>query len=446
MRFNSIVKYAITFITGSIIYTNTLASGLQIWEQSATGLGDYHAGGAAEASDASTQWYNPAGLANLTAPEISIGGVLVNTKVPYNGTVSVSSIQNTISDPTNYTPNVSANGGTLTAIPNIQFAYPITDRFAVGFGIVVPFGMVTNYGTDTFLQYVTTKTQIQVIDFTPGFGFKITPLISVGAGLDIAYVTGEFDQNTGLGLYNDKNIMWYDASSENTGHDITYGFHLGLLLNITDDTRIGLTYHSQMSVNLHGKSSLSGSLAQVMYGNDTESNDNFKTSFRLPAWTELSFFHSFNQQWAIMASTIYTQWGSFDQLKLENVVGQTTPNDTVTIKQGFSNTWNFALGIHYKPIQSLTLKFGTGYDFSPTNDTDRNIYGPDNNRFVLAIGAAYEITDSLKIDIGYSHYFIKDAPINTTQTVNNDSITETVNGDVKSSADLFGLQLTWKFK
>jgi long-chain fatty acid transport protein len=39
----------------------TLAGGFQLWEQDGASIGNYHAGRAASAEDASTAYYNPAG-------------------------------------------------------------------------------------------------------------------------------------------------------------------------------------------------------------------------------------------------------------------------------------------------------------------------------------------------------------------------------------------------
>src|SRR5260221_6471540 len=46
----------------------------QIAEQSASGIGNAFAGGAALAEDASVVWYNPAGMTRLKAPQLLAGG------------------------------------------------------------------------------------------------------------------------------------------------------------------------------------------------------------------------------------------------------------------------------------------------------------------------------------------------------------------------------------
>ena len=55
------------------------ASGFQLWEQSASGIGNAFAGSAAVAENASTIFYNPAGMTKLAGREASLGLSIVNT-------------------------------------------------------------------------------------------------------------------------------------------------------------------------------------------------------------------------------------------------------------------------------------------------------------------------------------------------------------------------------
>src|SRR5262245_22059672 len=50
------------------------AAFFQIAEQSASAMGNANAGGAAIAEDASTVWFNPAGMTRLAGPQLALGG------------------------------------------------------------------------------------------------------------------------------------------------------------------------------------------------------------------------------------------------------------------------------------------------------------------------------------------------------------------------------------
>ena len=68
-------------IAGTLAVTGQAhASGFQLWEQSASGLGTAYAGSAAVAEDASTIYFNPAGMAYLPEGQMQLTGTLALVK------------------------------------------------------------------------------------------------------------------------------------------------------------------------------------------------------------------------------------------------------------------------------------------------------------------------------------------------------------------------------
>ena len=59
------------------------ASGFALWEQNASGLGNAFAGSAAVADNASTIYFNPAGMTRLRAREFSLGANIITTSFQF---------------------------------------------------------------------------------------------------------------------------------------------------------------------------------------------------------------------------------------------------------------------------------------------------------------------------------------------------------------------------
>src|SRR5712692_11595590 len=57
------------------------ASFFQIAENSASGIGNAFAGGAASAEDASTVWFNPAGMTRLNGPQFVAAGQHIDVRI-----------------------------------------------------------------------------------------------------------------------------------------------------------------------------------------------------------------------------------------------------------------------------------------------------------------------------------------------------------------------------
>ena len=437
-RMNTSIK-KIVLITASLMAFSTqngFASAYQIFEQDALSLGNNHAGTAASANDPSTEWYNPAGMTEIKKQSLSIGAILVNTNIKYSGTQTTEYMA-----PVEPSAPFKVQGGGFTPAPNFHYVLPLKN-WAVGIGLVAPFGAQTNYGKNTQLRYTGTKTNLQVIDLTPAIAFKPSQYLSLGAGLDIAYTQGEFDNVATLGLTEN------DSSSTNTGNSVSLGYHLGTLIYINKNNRIGLTYHSRMIANLKGNTELSGPFAEMLsnYQSSTIKSNDFSTQIILPAWWDLSYYFQATRELSLMATADYTQWNTVKNITLKNILGVNSDNNGLTsvfIPQNFKNTWNFALGGNYQITEHWKLMLGFGYDMSPTNNQDRNIQIPDQNRFTVATGVEYQILNALSLALTYAHFFVQKASINNTITISNAD--QTTNGSVTSSANLFGLQVLWNF-
>jgi len=413
------------------VATDSFASGFQLFEQDVTSIGNYHAGYAALADNASIAFYNPAGITLIKDQQLVLAGIGVFTNVKYNGTVAVSTLSP--SDP----QQVTVNGGVSKFIPAFHYVYPINDRVGFGFSVGVPFGLEVNYDYDTIMRYVSTDNMIKVIDVSPSLGFKVTDQASLGVGLDVQRMYGEFDQ---VGVFMGQ---MYDSDGLNQADDTAYGYHLGGMYAFTPDARAGLSYHSQVVHHLTGTSTFSGPLA----GEEGLRSRNLM-NITLPPYTALSFYDKVHPKVALMASAIYTQWSTIQNFILQNVTGldgdpaEPSTNIVITIPQHLRNTWNFSLGADYYVTDYATLRGGVGYDQTPVSNTYRSVQLPDNNRYVIALGAHYQAAKKLGLDIGWTHLFINKAHIiPPTQVTGAEQIN--INGSATGSADVYGAQLVW---
>src|SRR5438477_6260868 len=73
-------------IAWAVVGTTSSASaaGFALIEQSGSGMGNAFAGAAASAEDASTIFYNPAGMSFLTGPQVVIAGHAVNLSTKFS--------------------------------------------------------------------------------------------------------------------------------------------------------------------------------------------------------------------------------------------------------------------------------------------------------------------------------------------------------------------------
>src|SRR5262245_61729713 len=162
------------------------AAFFQIAEQSASGIGNAFAGGAAIAEDASTVWYNPAGMTRLDRPQLVVGGSYIRPTFTAN-VLSASSAIGPIA-------GGGGDGGVPAFVPNLYATFPVSARFAVGAAINAPFGLVTDYPNGWAGRYYTLRSDIKTVNINLAAAFKINDAFSVGLGANHQRLDAELTQ------------------------------------------------------------------------------------------------------------------------------------------------------------------------------------------------------------------------------------------------------------
>lgn len=417
----------------SFAINDAYAAAFQLWEQDAASIANYHAGYAAEANDASIAFYNPAGIMRFKNQQIVFGGDSVITDFKFEGTVGVDTIFS--GDPVPAT----AQGGNYNFIPFLHYVAPLNDWMGFGFSVDVPFGLKTTWGRNTNLQYAATTTATTVVDVSPAFAFQVTDKGSIGLGLDIQRMDAEFDSSGGIGF------PTLTADSVNKLSDTGYGGHAGVLYQFTENSRVGLSYHSQVVHHLNGSSQFTGPLATSINGGPASSQ--ISTNMTLPPYTALSVYQRVHPKVALLATAIFTQWNLFKALILNDATGIDENGDLsrhlqITVLQYYRNVWNVAVGADYYVTDDIILKTGLGYDQSPITQAYRTIQLPDNNRFVIAFGGHYQANKSIGMDLGWQHLFLQQTHLQPAPQVIG-GMTITTAGSVRGGADVFAGSITW---
>ena len=241
-----------------------------------------------------------------------------------------------------------------------------------------------------------------------------------------------------------------DGSLNNKGDSWGWGWHGGALYQFNPGTRVGLAYHSQVKQELKGLAT--SNVFQSGIGM-VELAGNFNARITMPDYADLSFYHDFNPQWAVLADVEYTHWSVIQNVTAiyQSSISATVPSATIPLQ--FRNTVRPAIGFNYKPIPKLTLKTGAAYDETPVQNTNTRTFRlPDADRYWLSLGAQYVLNKYFVVDGGYAHLFTGSVTANNTNVINGISpppvglpfvLTENAVGNFSSNVNEFGIQLTW---
>jgi len=386
------------------------AAGFALIEQNASGLGNAYAGQAASAQDASTIFFNPAGMTLLPGRQLVVAGHLIKPSSEFSGTVSA---------PFPVGGGEGGDAGDWALVPNAYFSYQLTPEVFLGVGLNSPFGLKTEYDDDWMGRFQAVKSELTTINLNPSIAYKASDTLSIGAGLNIQWIEADLTNNVPIippGIFPLVKI---------NGDDYGWGYNLGLLWQPSPTTRVGFAYRSEIDFELEGSSSTSGPSVALLNGPVT-------AEVTLPDSASLSLFHQLSPQWDVLADITWMGWSDFDKLAIEGTVNKTTP-------ENWDDSMRYSLGVNYHLNSEITLRGGIAYDETPVPDTYRTARIPDESRTWLAFGAQYKLTKQGMLDVGYAHLFVKDSSLYSTD---NGTL---LDGSYENSVDIISAQYAHSF-
>ncbi|MDE3994098.1 outer membrane protein transport protein [Glaesserella parasuis] len=404
------------------------AAAFQLAEVSTSGLGMAYAGNAAVADNASVVATNPALMTKFKQVEISAGGVYVDADVDVEGSFK-GSFNRTVNGraiPSSATGNANAKDIIPSAIvPNLYVVAPISERFAVGGGVNVNYGLKSEFEKTYSAGVLAGKTKLSAVNYNFSSAYDLGYGFSFGAGLNAVHAKATLERHFGA-----LNPMAPTATASRLKGD-KWGFrwNVGLTYDINENNRLGVAYHSPVDLRFKGKYVGTQSANVEIPG---------RLNLELPAYWEISGYHKLTEKLAVQYSYKKTHWNSFQELRaIDN-------NGKVLLQKDkkFNNNSRIALGVSYDVIEALTLRAGIAYDES-ASVAHPSISIPDTYRTWYTLGATYRFTPNLSVDLSY-------APLSGSKNTFTESQVTAVTSavgefKVKSTANLYGLNVNYKF-
>jgi long-chain fatty acid transport protein len=409
--------------------SQALGAGFALQEQSASGMGNAFAGGAAAAEDASSMSVNPATLSKYASPQVVLGVHFITPSFKFHDDGS---------QPAAFQPLGSSggDGGSTNVVPNIYLAVPINRDFTFGLGVNVPFGLVTEYDDDFLGRFQGIKSKVETINVNPALSWRVNDEFTLGVGVNWQHIKADFTSMVNYsgalaqaaqtaaaqGLISPDLVPTIIGATSGPqskttvdASDSAWGWNVGALWDLNPDTRIGIAYRAPIKYSASGNVNFDnptpsvppalapvvGLLAQqvnavALYDGGIHAN------IKLPDQAHLSIFQTLNDRWDWMADLQWTGWSTLKDLTFVRTTGpvlQSTP-------ENFDDTWRFAVGANYKYNDQWKFRGGVAFDQTPVNDTDRTVRLPDGDRTWLSAGLRYSLTKQLKFDLGFSYIFI----------------------------------------
>jgi len=424
------IALAVALATGGVTGA-AYGSGFQLMEQNASGLGNAYAGQAAAAENASTVFFNPAGMTRLPGRQAAVVLNAIRPEAKFSNAGGSTAPLGL--------PSPGGNGGDAggwAAVPNAYLSWQVMPQLWLGLGVSVPFGLKTEYDPGWVGRFQSQDSEIKTIDVNPSIAFKVSDALSLGAGVSYQRAEVKVDRSVIL-------VPPFESRTHIDIDDGQWGFNLGVLVNLGANTRIGLTYRSAMDYDL------TGSVAFTNVPLVGTATNGVRAKAELPDTISWAIAHAFDPRWELLGDITYTRWSKIKAVPLVTTSGSPiVPAAGVTLDTfnfQFKDSYRIGVGANYRWSDNFILKLGAAYDRSPVEDRFRTTFLPDSDRTWLAVGGKYRMSKQATLDFGYAHLFVKDGSINQQRGVAALPLQGNVIGNYDNQVDIVSVQLTYSF-
>lgn len=411
------------------------AASFYIIESSVSRLGNAFAGTASAAEDASTVFFNGAGMTRLDEPGLQLGGHYIRPEADFENEGSTNNTTGT------QLSGSDGNTDDSALVPNFYYATPLNDTVSVGIGFNAPFGLTSKYDDDWVGRYHATNSELETININPSVAFQATDNLSLGFGVNYQSIDATLENKVDA---SQQGIQAFDGDSRITGDDRSVGFDLSMLYEFDSDTRVGLSWRQGVDYTLEGQANFDRSRAcdadaACSAGFDALENareGDVRAEIELPDIITLSGTHGIGDDWRVDADIAWYEWDSIQQLRIE----RTTGVEVSTLELEYENTFRYSLGGTYTGLDSTTLRAGVAYDETPISSPETNTPRiPDGDRTWLTVGATFEMSATSSIDVGYAHLFVDEVEVNNEEQGN------TLRGEFDPAVDILSVAANWRF-
>lgn len=445
-------KFSKTLLASLVTLTSAGAysAAFQLAEVSTSGLGMAYAGNAAVADNASVVATNPALMTKFKRAQISAGGVLVDSDIHIYGTTALGNAAN------------QKNIVPTAVIPNAYFVTPINNKFALGLGYNVNYGLKSEYSNDFNAGSMGGKTELVAHNFNLSGAYDIGHGFSFGAGVNAIYSKAEVRRTLG-----DKSLALQARAAQAQTIADTLQALPAAYQSMTLSTLAAAAPNNEQLQTLAAQypsatpKSLSASLAATANVLSSYTKETEVARIKGDEWSfgwnaGLSYELNENHRWGLayhsavdvkfkgkyrnalvsnLGDIIATQgqdkdgsltlnlpaywelsgyhklterfavqysWKRTEWSRLKQLDAYGTEGQHYFHKsENFRDSNRYALGVSYDTTEDLTLRAGMAYDRS-ASVTSPSISIPDTNRVWYSVGATYRFSPDLSVDTGFS--------------------------------------------
>ncbi|MEP6691741.1 MAG: outer membrane protein transport protein [Gemmatimonadaceae bacterium] len=328
-------------------------------------------------------------------------------------------------------------GSVPLALPPNLFGSYHRDRWAIGLGLYVPYGLTSQWRSDFPGRFSAQRAALQTIYIQPNFAYEFYKGWSIGGGpvfgrshvqlnqsadLSTLRVTGQTFTFAQLGvapgtefarasLKGDANAAGYHvALFGKLGQNITVGARYLSELKFKYDSAearfeqvaTGLTLATGNPLGAPAGTPLDAILAPQFLSTGALSKQSVSTAIRHPWQFEAGFGFTGIERTTLSFDIVRLGYSGFDKLPIAFQGNAVSSNRTLL--EEYKDSWTYRFGLEHTMHNGFNLRGGYSYVETPAPEQTVTPLLPDQNRNNYSVGVGIPLNgDKVVLDAGYTY-------------------------------------------
>jgi long-chain fatty acid transport protein len=262
-------------------------------------------------------------------------------------------------------------------------SHSLSPDLKIGVGVGGNFGLAEKYDDHWVGRYYGREATLVGLSLLPSVAYRLDDQWSIGATVNAMYgiMKTEVAVNNAVPGLPDGELKLDDRTWG-------WGANIGLLYEMDEQTRFGLTYTSQVNLDFKPTTQFKG-LGPVL-GTALANRGRLATEIdlgvKVPQSLMASVVHQLDARWTVLGSVGWQQWSRFGKVDI-GVEG----NDIKETALNFDDTWHVAVGAQYRVSDAQTYDFGVAYDSGFQGGTKVSPLLPADSAWRFGAGVHNEI-------------------------------------------------------
>lgn len=397
------------------------------------------------------QYYNPAGLIRIESPTVNIGWSGVQQNVRF---------ARLSEDGETFLPEVR-NEARPFDVPEIGFATPLGDRFALAVGFYSPFAPSSDYDEEGPQRYTIKETSIYQFSIGPSVAWRIHEMFTVGVGLQWQYLQiGETVDITVNGQDDPAGDVAVEARAADR---FTPNANVGLLFEPHPAVSVGLAVQAPTSFSARGRGTLDfeGNGFSVLLDETLYEDDDVSLGIDLPWVVRAGVAVRPIERLEIEAAVVWQDWSALEDIVIEDIDVTIDPTDSgeaiiaedqrqvddrIALPAGLNDTVSLRLGAELDLHERVAVRAGGFWENAALSPEEVSVALVDTPKVQLGCGTSvWAIENRLRFDAAFAWLFFQSLQIRESTVTQIDAgvfpSTPLVvgNGDLSSHGWIVGL-------